>query len=151
MLAQTVAGCSVVDHRDGLAVAVDIAQIVGAVGSVTAIGMAALAIVRSDRQIVRERQIEFELNTLKELAMQRFPYEGGITAGNERFRAVAALLGPEIVPFACAAAGQPSTVKARQDLHLALTKTGVPAAEAVGVMVIAEILDAIDRRVQARR
>jgi hypothetical protein len=133
-------------HRDLLDWTVDIAQIVGAFGSLVAILLAARSITvakqesaESNRRFIRERRLEFELEGLRELALMSTQDISTATA-SARFGVLAASLGSGVVPLAVAAARLPSTAAA--ELQLAGRNRDDARPE-----IQAEILSAIRARV----
>lgn len=135
--------------RDGFGWVVDLAQIVGALGTVVAIGYAAVANrnakraeTRSRDAAVHERRIEFELGLLKEL---------GELNSTRRFKLLARLLRADLVPLTCAVVGLDSTPKARALVSdTRAGNAGVPVLDQLRVDIDDEIDAAVDRLLAER-
>ena len=137
---------ALMDRRDWLDWVVDVAQVVGAVVGVVAIVLAAWSIVSAKRQVTRERRLDFELTTLKELAQQP-AIINAIRVG------LTAVLGPAIVPMACAFVQHEATPE-MVALFDAQTREGmsdeIGSGDSAAKILRTEVIEQIRVRVAAR-
>lgn len=128
-------------------------QIVSALGGALAVGYAAGTIreskiqtAKSQQALIRERQIDFQLEVLRELA--EFNLKGNNVAwAGSQFKILAAMLPIDLVPLARACVGLPSSPEAENSAYAATGNTSGGPREHRRNEIEIEILQAIERLV----
>lgn len=148
--------CCAFVERDLLGWIVDYSQIIGALGTALAIVFAARSIAvakqqaaDSNERFIRERRLQFEIETLRDLALQNV-HDANVAMASERFRVLVTSLGPAVIPLAYAAIGLPSTLEGEQRLAPLLRgRQGTPR-DLVKDEINEEVLTALHERVDRR-